>query len=82
MGSGAELEGLTVVIHAEKVSDPGSQNHGDYLEVCKVQTLPLILLDCLAEADGQLLAGIGGDSLGSVGHERVGQSLVDDIVDE
>ena len=77
-----KLSPQAVVVDALQVAGIACQHQRDQHEVGLVQTALLVSLDGLAEADRQLLGGIGGDTLGSVGHEGVGQTAVDDSADE
>lgn len=70
---GRDLESLAVVIDTLQVAGITGQHQRDQDEVGLVQTPCLVSLDGLAEADGQLLRGIGGDALGCVGHEGLGR---------
>ena len=64
-----DLEGLAVVVQTGQVAGIACQHQWDQHEIGLVQTARLVSLDGLAEADRQLLGGIGGDTLRSVGHE-------------
>ena len=77
-----DLEGLAVVVDALQVAGIACQHQRDQHKVGLVQTALRVSLDGLAEADSQLLGGIGSDTLGSIGHEGVGQTAVDDSADE
>ena len=79
---GRDLKGLAVVINALQVAGIACQHQRDQDQIALVQAAGLVSLDGLAEADGQLLGGIGSDTLGCVGHEGVGQAAVDDRADE
>ena len=79
---GRRLEGRQVVLQSLQVAGITGQHQGDEHEVFLVQATLDVLLDGLAEADGQLLARIHGDALRGIGHEGIGQSLVDDGTDE
>ena len=81
-GVGRWLEGSAVVLDSFQVAGIASQGERDELEVRHVEAAGHILLDGLAKADGQFLAGIHGDALGCVGHEGVGKPAVDDRSDK
>lgn len=70
---GRDLEGLAVVVDALQVAGIACQHQRDQHEVGLVQTALLVSLDGLAEADRQLLGGIGSDTLGSIRHEGLGR---------
>ena len=72
-----------MVVHRQQVAQPPRNGQGDIGQAGHVQIGPGgVALNGLAEADGHLLAGVGGDALGHVGDEGVGEPLVDDLVDE
>ena len=73
---GRGLESLALVVNAADVAGIAGQHQGDQDQVVQIQALLLVGLDGLTEADGQLLGGIGGDALGCIGHEGVGQTAV------
>ena len=64
------------------VAGVAGQHQGDQDQVVHIQAALFIGLDGLAKADGQLLGGIGGDALGRVRHEGVGQAAVEHRADE
>ena len=51
-------------------------------QAVQVAAFSNIALDGLAKADADLLGSVGSDALRHVGHEGVGQTLLDDLVDE
>ena len=79
---GRGLERLALVVDALDVAGIAGQHQRDQDQIVHIQAALFVGLDGLAEADGQLLGGIGGDALGRVGHERVGQAAVQHGVDE
>ena len=79
---GRRLEGLTTVVDALQVTGIAGKGQRDEHEVGQVQTTGEVLLDGLAKADGYLLRRVHGDALWRVGHERIGQTTVDDRANE
>ena len=76
------LKRSEVVFQSLQVAGIACQREGDEHEVRHVEAASHILLDGLTEADGELLGGVHGDALRSVGHEGVRQTAVDDGTDE
>ena len=77
------FEGGSVVIHSHQITQPACEYQRDHFQGGNAQGRILVVsLDGLAEADGQLLRGIGGNPLRSVGHERIGDSLLHHFIDE
>ena len=77
-----DLKGVAVVVDGQQVTQPtgDGQRNGD--QAVQVAALGDVALDGLAKADADLLGCVGSDALRHVGHEGVGQALLDDLVDE
>ena len=77
-----DLKGVAVVVNGQQVTQPtgDGQRNGD--QAVQVAALGDVALDGLAKADADLLGSVGSDALRHVGHEGVGQALLDDLVDE
>ena len=80
---GRELEGFAVVVDAHHVAEPSGLNQRNELKIRHIEVLCLVIsLDGLAEADGQLLGSIRSDSLRRVRHEGIGNSHLENRVNE
>ena len=76
------LKGVAVVVDGQQVAQPAGDGQRNGNEAVQVAALGDVALDGLAEADADLLGGVGCDALRHVGHEGVGQALLDDLVNE
>ena len=81
-GVGRGLKRGAVVLDAFQIAGVAGQREGDEHQIAHVQAAGNVLLDGLAETDGQLLARVHGDALRGVGHEGVGQATVDHGADK
>ncbi len=76
------LEFFALVVDAPDIPGISRQHQRQQHQAVHVQPFCLIGLDGLAEPDRELLAGVRGDALGRVRHERIGQTAVQHRVDE
>ena len=80
---GGDLEDFAFIVDTHHVAEPAGLDQRDEFEVRDIEILSFIIcLDGLAKADRKLLRGIGCDSLRRVRHEGVGNSDIEDSVDE
>ena len=79
---GRWLEWLQVVIQCLEVTCITCQYQWNQHEIAFVETAVDILLDGLTEADREFLTGISSDTLRSIWHEWVRQTLVDNGADK
>ena len=76
------LKGIAVVVDGQQVAQPAGDGQRNGNQRVQVAALGDVALDGLAKADADLLGGVGGDALRHVGHEGVGQALLNDLVNE
>ena len=77
-----DLKGVAVVVDGQQITQPTGDGQRNADQAVQVAALGDVALDGLAKADADLLGRVGSDALRHVGHEGVGQALLDDLVDE
>ena len=77
-----DLKGVAVVVNGQQITQPTGDGQRNADQAVQVAALGDVALDGLAKADADLLGSVGSDALRHVGHEGVGQALLDDLVDE
>ena len=74
--------GATVIVNALQIARISGEDKGYEHKVVHIKMAYGIFLYRLAETYRQFLAGVAGNSLRRIGHEGVGQSLVDEGTDK
>ena len=81
IGTGSEA--VQLIVDGHQVAQPAGEYQRDEFQVLHVKLrIGNIRLDSLPESNGKLLGSIGCDALRGVGHERVGETLFQNLADE
>src|SRR5690554_1860728 len=80
---GARGECVKFIIESHQIAQPSRVDQRNHLQICYIQCwICQVCLDGFTESNTKLLACIGGDTLGGIGHEGVGEPNIEHFVDE